>query len=89
MLREAGLVVDTTEGRERVYRLDVAPLADLDAWLAPFRPAPGIGDGWTARFDALATEVHRTRRERRAAGGQGPITAPDTDTHTDAEERTA
>jgi DNA-binding transcriptional ArsR family regulator len=89
VLREAGLVADTTEGRERVYRLDVAPLADLDAWLAPFRPAPGVGDGWDARFDALATEVHRTRRERRAAGGQAPISATDTDTRADAEERTA
>jgi DNA-binding transcriptional ArsR family regulator len=74
VLREAGLVVDAADGRERVYRLDVGPLAEVDAWLAPFR------DGWGARFDALATEVHRTRRDRRAAGGQADP---------DAEERTA
>jgi DNA-binding transcriptional ArsR family regulator len=73
VLREAGLVVDTAEGRERLYRLDVAPLAALDAWLAPFR------DGWGARFDALETEVHRTRRDRRAAGGHD----------SDAQERSA
>ena len=66
VLREAGLVVDTAEGRERVYRLDVAPLGEVDAWLAPFR------DGWGARLDALATEVHRTRRDRRAAGDHDP-----------------
>jgi DNA-binding transcriptional ArsR family regulator len=75
VLREAGLVVDATQGRERVYRLDVAPLADLDAWLAPFRT------GWSARFDALETEVHRTRRDRRVAGGQA--------THPDTQERSA
>jgi DNA-binding transcriptional ArsR family regulator len=77
VLREAGLVTDTVDGRERVYRLDVTPLAEVDAWLAPFR------DGWGARFDALATEVHRTRRERRAAGGSP------TDADVDPEERTA
>ncbi len=73
VLREAGLVVDAVHGRERLYRLDVAPLTALDAWLAPFR------DGWGARFDALETEVHRTRRDRRAAGGHD----------SDAEERSA
>jgi DNA-binding transcriptional ArsR family regulator len=61
VLREHGLVRDTEAGRERIYRLDTTPLAELDAWLAPFR------DDWSRRFDALETEVHRTRRERRAA----------------------
>jgi DNA-binding transcriptional ArsR family regulator len=75
VLREAGLVVDTPDGRERVYRIDVAPLAQVDAWLAPFRT------GWAARLDALETEVHPTRRDRRAAAGQA--------TQPDAEERSA
>jgi len=70
VLRETGLVVDQPQGRERHYRLDVAPLAELDAWLAPFR------HGWDAALDALATEVYRTRRERRerrdpSAAGRG------------------
>jgi DNA-binding transcriptional ArsR family regulator len=60
VLRETGLVVDELVGRERVYRLDTGPLAALDAWLAPFRV------GWGPRLDALATEVHRTRREHAA-----------------------
>jgi DNA-binding transcriptional ArsR family regulator len=59
VLRQHGLVHDVESGRERIYRLDVAPLAELDAWLAPFR------DGWAQRLDALETEVHRTRRDRR------------------------
>jgi DNA-binding transcriptional ArsR family regulator len=60
VLRESGLVVDRAEGRQRVYRLDVAPLVEVDAWLGQFRP------GWSGRLDALETEVYRTRRERRA-----------------------
>jgi DNA-binding transcriptional ArsR family regulator len=74
VLREAGLVVDTADGRERVYRLDIEPLAEVDAWLAPFRT------GWGARLDALETEVRRTRRDRRAAGGQAAD--PDAEEHT-------
>lgn len=69
LLRECGLVVDQARGRERVYQLDVAPLAELDAWLAPFR------GGWGARLDALETEVYRTRREHRA-DSTTPQTSP-------------
>jgi DNA-binding transcriptional ArsR family regulator len=74
VLRESGLVVDQPRGRERVYRLDVAPLAELDAWLAQFR-----GGTWGSRLDALETEVHRTRRDRVRARPQ----------LSDTEERTA
>ena len=62
VLREAGLVVDAVVGRQRLYRLESAPLAELDAWLAPFRV------DWEGRLgsalDALETEVHRTKRAR-------------------------
>lgn len=61
VLREAGLVVEERRGRRRVYRLEVAPLGPLVAWLASLR------DPWAGRLDALATEVARTRRERRTA----------------------
>ncbi|AEV85492.1 ArsR family transcriptional regulator [Actinoplanes sp. SE50] len=63
VLREAGLVRDTVEGRRRVYTLVTEPLDELAGWLARLtRPS-----GWQHRLDALETEVHRTRRERRAA----------------------
>ena len=69
VLREHGLVVDEPRGRQRVYRLEVAPLAELEAWLARFS-APA------ARFepalDALATEVHRTKRQRRQTTSAEP-----------------
>lgn len=59
VLREAGLVVAEDRGRERVYRLESAPLVELGQWLEQF------SNRWEQRFDALETEVHRTRRERR------------------------
>ena len=65
VLREAGLVRDTADGRRRVYTLDTAPLDELAGWLGRLmRPS-----GWQHRFDALETEVYRTRRERRTAAG--------------------
>jgi len=67
ILRETGLVVGQHHGRERHYRLDLAPLAELDAWLAQLR------HGWSVNLDALETEVYRTRRERR--DGQDQTTA--------------
>ena len=73
VLREAGLVKADERGRERVYRLDAAPLAELDRWLAPFR------DTWPQRLDALDTEVRRTRRQRRR-GRSDPRPTPQEDT---------
>ena len=61
VLRQAGLVVEEARGRRRVYRLDPAPLRPLEGWLA------SLHDRWAGPLDALATEVYRTRRERRAA----------------------
>ncbi len=62
VLREAGLVRDTADGRKRVYELVTAPIAELSGWLERLT-APA---GWQHRLDALETEVYRTRRERRA-----------------------
>ena len=64
VLREAGLVRDAVDGRRRLYELDTAPLAGLTSWLGQFTRAAG----WERRFDALETEVYRTRREHRARG---------------------
>ena len=61
VLRESGLVVDEVQGRQRLYRLDLGPLAPLEAWLA------SLHDTWSGALDALETEVYRTRRERRAS----------------------
>jgi DNA-binding transcriptional ArsR family regulator len=60
VLRDAGLVSDEVHGRERVYRLQVAALAPLQAFLLHLQTLDA--QLWSERFDALATEVHRVKR---------------------------
>jgi DNA-binding transcriptional ArsR family regulator len=55
VLREAGLVRVRPEGQKRWYGLRAEPLAELDAWLAPYREL------WGGRLDAL--ERHLDRQE--------------------------
>ena len=62
VLREAGLVIDEAQGRERVYRLELGALAELEGFLAELRE--NRASTWERRFMALETEVHRTKRER-------------------------
>lgn len=47
VLRDAGLVEARRDAQRRVYELRLEPLAEMDAWLAPYRRA------WTSRLDAL------------------------------------
>ena len=61
VLRESGLVRHTLVGRQRFYELDASQFAGLVEWLDQFT----LAAGWQHRLDALATEVYRTRRERR------------------------
>lgn len=60
VLRDSGLVHDTLVGRRRLYQLDPAPLAEIATWIGQFE----LRGPWDQRFDALATEVARTRRQR-------------------------
>ncbi|MCA9588386.1 MAG: helix-turn-helix transcriptional regulator [Myxococcales bacterium] len=64
VLREAGLVRDEIVGRERRYALDLDALAPLEAFLRELH-APTRAQAWSRRLDALETEVHRARRDRR------------------------
>ncbi len=65
VLRESGLVRAELVGRQRVYALDTEPLGELADWITRFGR-----NAWERRFDALETEVYRTRREHRAAADQ-------------------
>lgn len=67
VLRAAGLVVDEAQGRERVYRLELGPLAAIEEFIAELRRDPA-GE-WERRLMALETEVHRVKRrtKQRAA----------------------
>src|SRR5918997_5008231 len=54
VLREAGLVRVRRDGRRRWYGLEAEPLAELDAWLAPYRKH------WSGRLDALERHLDET-----------------------------
>lgn len=66
VLREAGLVRDTANGREREYALDLDALVPLETFLAKLR-GPTM---WDRRLDALETEVHRVKRQNKGAQSQ-------------------
>jgi DNA-binding transcriptional ArsR family regulator len=53
LLREAGLVSMRPDGQRRLYRLEPDNLADLDAWLRPFRRF------WADRLDALDDHLEK------------------------------
>ncbi|WP_434041379.1 MULTISPECIES: ArsR/SmtB family transcription factor [Sorangium] len=63
VLREAGLVRDVSRGREREYSIVLGALDELAAFLRELRAE----SPWHRRFDALETEVHRVRRQKRMA----------------------
>jgi DNA-binding transcriptional ArsR family regulator len=53
VLREAGLVEVRTDAQRRLYRVRPEPLAEIDAWLAPYRRL------WAQRLDALEQHLDR------------------------------
>jgi DNA-binding transcriptional ArsR family regulator len=53
VLREAGFVASRVEAQRRVYRIQPAPLQDVDAWLEPFRRY------WSPHLDALERHLDR------------------------------
>jgi DNA-binding transcriptional ArsR family regulator len=61
VLRDSGFTTVRAEGTRRLYAVDSAPLQEVDMWLERFRRF------WDQHLDALATEVARGKRERRAA----------------------
>ena len=60
VLRDSGFATVRAEGTRRLYAVDATPLREVDDWLDRFRAF------WGQRLDALATELARGRRQRRA-----------------------
>lgn len=60
VLRDSGFTTVRAEGTRRLYAVDSAPLQEVDMWLDRFRRF------WDQHLDALATELARGKRERRA-----------------------
>jgi DNA-binding transcriptional ArsR family regulator len=66
VLRESGFITVRADGTRRLYAVAPAPLREVDVWLERFR---GF---WSQHLDALATELARGKRERRAANTADP-----------------
>src|SRR5262245_45054912 len=60
VLRDNGFATVRAEGARRIYAVNPEPLADVDEWLEPCRRF------WEPRLEALATEVARGKRARKA-----------------------
>ena len=58
-LRDAGLVQVRADGQRRIYALDPAGLAEIDAWLAKVRRF------WGPRLDALERELRKDAKRRK------------------------
>jgi len=53
VLREAGLVRVAQHAQRRIYTIDPAPMAELDAWLAPYRRL------WNDSLDRLGAHLDK------------------------------
>jgi DNA-binding transcriptional ArsR family regulator len=51
VLRESGLVSVRVDAQRRIYAIDPGGMAELDAWLAPYRRL------WNDRLDALGRHL--------------------------------
>ncbi|HEV7208024.1 MAG TPA: metalloregulator ArsR/SmtB family transcription factor [Mycobacteriales bacterium] len=60
VLRDNGFATVRAQGARRLYAVDAEPLREVDAWIDPYRHF------WTQRLDALATELARGKKARRA-----------------------
>ena len=60
VLREAGLVEVQRDAQRRIYSLRPEPLAELDAWLSPYRAL------WHERMSALHEEIARGKGQGRS-----------------------
>jgi predicted transcriptional regulator len=67
VLREAGLVKVRIDAQRRWYGLDRRPLAELDAWLAPYRRY------WADRLDDLERHLDSRSDVASSAGRKASI----------------
>jgi DNA-binding transcriptional ArsR family regulator len=58
VLRDSGLVSVRVDAQRRIYAIDPGGLAELDAWLAPYRRL------WNDRLDALGRHLDKEEEER-------------------------
>jgi DNA-binding transcriptional ArsR family regulator len=83
VLREHGFALARADGARRLYAVDPAPLQEVDMWLERFR---GF---WSQHLDALATELSRGKRGRRATSAPEAATSTPTTTGDNDEDEEA
>lgn len=57
VLRDAGMVAARVDRQQRLYRLEPAPLREIDEWLEPYRHR------WSATLDRLDDHLSATRTD--------------------------
>ena len=57
ILRDAGLVKVTPDGQRRLYSIHAEPLAEVDAWIEPYRKF------WSERLNAFELHLDETDKE--------------------------
>jgi DNA-binding transcriptional ArsR family regulator len=65
VLREVGLVQVRDEGRQRIYRLEPAPLRMVYEWVKDYERL------WTERFDLLDAVLEDLKAQQAEPGGHG------------------
>lgn len=60
VLREAGLVAEERSGRQRIYRLEAVPLAEVQDWLSPYERF------WRDRLKSLGALLDRMPDDERS-----------------------
>jgi DNA-binding transcriptional ArsR family regulator len=55
-LKQAGLVTERREGRQRIYHLTPGPLREISDWVEAF------SSYWPKKLEALGDHLRRTRR---------------------------
>lgn len=58
VLRDAGIVTSRVDAQRRLYRLDAAPLREIDRWITPYRAM------WSQALDALERRLDAMPDER-------------------------
>ena len=59
VLREAGVVTATDEGRQRIYRLNPTAITEVGHWAAR------LHETWAERFDALGDHLDALKEQRK------------------------
>jgi DNA-binding transcriptional ArsR family regulator len=70
VLREAGLVRVRTDAQRRYYELSPEPLAEIDAWLAPYRRL------WRRHLDRLEEALAEEESRERDGSDSSTLTEP-------------